>query len=166
MWAWIDSHTHVLHRHFRDGDVIDVRAVIRFSWQTAFPLERILRSPGVAPGFANGAEASAPAYEAIHSTLQAAKTTLREIVERTRRVEERALATPRLALRSKQIEMEVRAAARQVPKALSDDWWKPEPESTRRHPSGPVVNVEQIADSVLRQLNHRVSAWRERMGRR
>jgi len=166
MWAWIDSHTHVLHRHSREGDRIDVRPLIRFSWHHDSPLQRILRGAGVAPGFTSRAEPSAPAYEAIHTTLRAAKTTLREIVERTRRIEERALATPRLALRGKQIELEARPAARQVPKALSDDWWKPEPESARHRPSVPVLNVDQIAESVLRQLDHRVSAWRERMGRR
>jgi hypothetical protein len=34
-----------------------------------------------------------------------------------------------------------------------------------RAPSSPPVNVDQIADTVMRQLDRRLVSWRERMGR-
>jgi hypothetical protein len=177
MSAWIDYHTHVAFRQFRGGDSIDIHQITRFSWTTDSALQRIFQRAGIAPVLANRAEGAgspniehspALSHQTIHMTLRAAKSTFREIVEGKRRIEERAAVATRLALRGKAAELEAlaRMPARQISKALSDDWWRPEPESTRHRSAAPAVNVEQIAETVLRQLDQRVTSWRERMGRR
>jgi hypothetical protein len=93
------------------------------------------------------------------------KALLREIVERTRRIEERVRVDKKLAAKSAAPEA-VSAESQELRRRTGPDWWKSEPaEQTRRAAATPAVNVDQIAESVMRRLDNRVSAWRERMGR-
>lgn len=91
-------------------------------------------------------------------------TLAREIVERSRRLEERVRVEKRLAARGPApvaITEQQEAARRAGP-----DWWKTDPPSRGVRPvPAPPVNVDQIAETVMRRLDQRVSAWRERTGR-
>jgi hypothetical protein len=115
-------------------------------------------------------EAAAPApLDLVHrwsfrEQRTQSKTLLREIVERTRRLEERVRVEKRLVARGASL-----AAATEQQEAdrrAGPDWWKSDaPMRSPRPPALPALNVEQITETVMRRLDQRVSAWRERMGR-
>ena len=161
----------VSHRHLVAGDVASVNPAIQLAWTIGSPAERILqRASGD-----NRAERTLAArqdslvqrYETRQTTFAAVKTTVRDVTERLRRVEERTGVPARLVLRGAQTELDgqARAAALQAAKLPSGEWWQAETSSMRQKPAAPGLNIDQLADTVLRQLDRRVGAWRERMGR-
>ena len=104
-------------------------------------------------------------------------------VQRRRR-QEFEIAAERLVHRSERWEVrsgeraEMRLAARTAaPRAAAEssfttEWRTPSSAPASRHaaftqpaPAPPAVNIEQLADQVMRQLDRRVIAHRERMGR-
>jgi hypothetical protein len=91
-------------------------------------------------------------------------TTVRNILARTRRVEEQVTVRTQFAARSG--DAPAQTDPRRPQPRENTEWWRPEtPPSGNRQPAQPVVNVDQIADTVLRQLDRRMGAWRERQGR-
>jgi hypothetical protein len=177
--AWIHLHNHV-HNWVRGqrrapADAVAVQPLIQFALTFGSPLGRILQRAPAASAEQTPDHRSelsrdgvaSPGLETFHATFRSARTTLREIVERTRRIEESERVVTRLVSRGQAIEAgaAARPASKPSPQALSGEWWQPEPESARYRPPTPAVNVDQIADTVLRQLDRRVGAWRERMGR-
>ena len=82
-----------------------------------------------------------------------------ERVERTFAGRDLVLAAPAAPARRPAAETDLIAASVAAPMRLSAD-----PRGTRE-PSPPAVNVDRIADQVLQQLDRRVTAWRERLGR-
>lgn len=90
------------------------------------------------------------------------------ILRTTRRVEDSALPRPAATLRaapahSSEPTVEVAATSRPPRPQMPPDTW-----AARNLPSSATsagVNVDQITDHVLRQLDHRITAWRERTGR-
>jgi hypothetical protein len=92
------------------------------------------------------------------------RTLLRDIVERTRRLEEKVRVDKRLVARAAPSPAAAAQAQEDLRRA-GPDWWKePTAHSVRPAPA-PAVNINEIAETVMRRLDHRVSAWRERMGR-
>jgi hypothetical protein len=93
------------------------------------------------------------------------RSLLQELSDRTRRIEERVHVERRLVARERG-SSNVSAEAQELRRRMGPDWWRSEPAAPRQinSPSAP-VNVEQIAETVMRQIDHRVSAWRERTGR-
>ncbi|HEU0139788.1 MAG TPA: hypothetical protein VFQ79_08765 [Bryobacteraceae bacterium] len=90
---------------------------------------------------------------------------VQRVIERTRRVEHRMPPASRILpqVAMKPVEAAAangRGASIPVTGRTSDD-------ATRFRPSAAPaqINVEQITDHVLRQLDHRLLAWRERTGR-
>ena len=89
------------------------------------------------------------------------------VLARTDRVETRAtsrdlvLAAPPAAAtpRRAPVEAELLQASMASQARMSSGSWG------GREPSSPPLNVDRLADQVLQQLDRRVSAWRERMGR-
>jgi hypothetical protein len=92
------------------------------------------------------------------------KTLLREIVERTRRLEERVRVDKRLVARAVHSPA-ADAQAQDDLRRSGPDWWKEPAAQPARTAPAAAVNVNEIAESVMRRLDQRVSAWRERMGR-
>jgi hypothetical protein len=115
-----------------------------------------------------GAAVSHPQYSFAKPGLIATTTLIRGIIERTRRIEQHVQVQARLAARpaassSQALEAERAAQARKT----GADWWKEDSGEARSRVAvnHQPVNVDQIADKVMRQLDSRVGAWRERMGR-
>jgi hypothetical protein len=120
-------------------------------------------------GSAAGAKDSLERYlrfeESVSRNLEVRSSELlRMAVERTRRVENRA-ATRELVL--------VRTPGPRAGGTAEEDrrtpaHWSAETSgfaAYSRPPAAPPVNVDQIADTVMRQLDRRIGSWRERMGR-
>jgi hypothetical protein len=91
---------------------------------------------------------------------------IKRVTARTDRVEWRAagrdlvLAVPAAAAAPRRtVESELLPASKASHRRLSNDPW------SGREASASPVNVDRIADQVLQQLDRRVTAWRERMGR-
>jgi hypothetical protein len=167
----VNFQNHVLHRHLVAGDAASVDPTIQLAWTIGSPVERILQR---ASGGNRAERAPAPRqdalvqrYETRQTTFAAVTTTVRDLTERLRRVEERTGVPARLVLRGAQTELDgqARTAALQAAKLPSGEWWKDETASMRQKPAAPGFNIDQLADTVLRQLDRRVGAWRERMGR-
>jgi hypothetical protein len=102
---------------------------------------------------------------ALRIEEHAMRVLAKEIVQRSRRVEER------ISVRTKFIQRGATsdgAPQRMQTGARPDgpEWWKAEPaRHAPRQAAMPAMNMDQITETVLRQLDHRVGAWRERMGR-
>lgn len=89
----------------------------------------------------------------------------REIVERTRRLEQRMHLEKRLVARGAASSAAIRES-QDAAHRTGSDWWKSEtPMRSPRTPSSPAINVDQITETVMQRIDQRVSAWRERMGR-
>lgn len=106
-------------------------------------------------------EASAPAI--VHSS----RTLLRDLTERTKRIEERSAIQTRYTVRAAE-QGPADPSRAEAGKRGSEEWWKAETTPrTRPHAASIApINVEQITNNVLNQLDQRIGAWRERMGRR
>jgi hypothetical protein len=171
----------ISQRHFNTGGPLFLQPVIRLALylhsSTAQPSQR---SAPPATTFARRASktnlmtARAPLTKAIfrrsttHINVLPERTLVREMVERTRRIEERVTLRTKLAQRSGEAAAPEDRRTAPPGKRSSDEWWKSdaaEPLSRRASSISPTVNVDQIAESVMRQLDRRVGAWRERMGR-
>jgi hypothetical protein len=92
------------------------------------------------------------------------KTLLREIVERTCRIEERVRVERRLVARTAPAPA-TGSDAQDIARRSGPDWWKDAAPQISKPAATPAVNVNEIAETVMRRLDQRVSAWRERMGR-
>lgn len=106
--------------------------------------------------------------EHVGSTSAVARTIAREIVERTVRIEDTVplrthFAAPVMA--QQQIPETPAALDRQMPARTEDQWWEPGSASPRQRSIAPTINIDHLADTVMRQIDHRIGAWRERMGR-
>jgi len=90
---------------------------------------------------------------------------IRLVTERTRRVEERVPARELVVAR--QAPAEPRESGKEPGRTPSG--WMSEPAAAagwnRPMPAPPAASVDQIADNVMRLLDRRIGAWRERMGR-
>lgn len=165
MVSWISSWNNVIHKYSVVGGPLSVQANLR----VALVGQIVVPVSARAQALANDSAREPAHTSALESTAgQPSKhTLLRDIVERTRRIEQRVQVHTHLVSRPT-----ANAAGPEVERALhakrtSAEWWNQDFGDTRSHPSPPqpTVNVEQITDSVLRQLDRRVGAWRERMGR-
>jgi hypothetical protein len=108
---------------------------------------------------------SSAAFETIHTEQLHTRSLLRELSDRTRRIEERVRVEKRLVARERG-STNVSAEAQELRRRMGPDWWKSDPTAQRQlHTPAAAVNVDQIAEKVMRQIDHRVSAWRERTGR-
>jgi hypothetical protein len=174
---WI-AQRNILSQHFADGAPVLGRHQLRLALHWSSPLARILRTtrtvntPLAFVGRMVTGERPAeraPADSSHIRTLQGeqtqTKTLLREIVDRTRRIEERVRVEKLLAARGVP-SAAASAEVRELRRRSGPDWWKSEPAAQQQRPAATsAVNVDQIAETVMRQLDHRVNAWRERMGR-
>jgi hypothetical protein len=110
-------------------------------------------------------EANSAAYETLYTEQRHSRSLLRELSERTRRIEERVRVEKRLVLRERG-STNVSAEALELRRRMGPDWWRADTTAQRQHATpAAAVNVDQIAETVMRQIDHRVSAWRERTGR-
>ena len=101
----------------------------------------------------------------LHTEQRHSRSLLRELSERTRRIEERVRVEKRIVIRG-QGSTNASAEAQELRRRMGPDWWKPETTAQRqRSAPAAAMNVDQIAETVMRKIDHRVSAWRERMGR-
>jgi len=134
---------------------------------TVLPVERQAPSPRLAAAMV----AQAPEYWHHYSnrTEERVLTIARQVVRQTQRVEERVHESMALLTRQTQ------AAAHQVTSTLATTEhtaagqpaitgvptppWMPHPSPT------PAINLEQLTDQVMRQMDRRMTAWRERRGR-
>ncbi|MCZ2079427.1 MAG: hypothetical protein HUU41_05785 [Bryobacteraceae bacterium] len=140
--------------------------VLAQRFQTAFAV-RV--EPGVLrTGFSAGAQrtandsASPPPYYVAGPRTH---VSMQRVIERTRRVEHcippASRILPRVAIQPVET---VAANGRGISMPVMDR--TPDAATRFRPPAAPVqINVEQITDHVLRQLDHRILAWRERTGR-
>lgn len=83
-------------------------------------------------------------------------TAVRPVVRESLDFEHSLLSTPKAELKR---ESEPILAERQIPTWVATQ----RPAATTPHI--PEVNIAQIADQVMRHLDHRISSWRERRGR-
>lgn len=124
--------------------------------------------PGVLrTGFSAGGHRTAndPATPMRYPGVLHTHVSVQRVIERTRRVEHRMPPASRIL---PQVAMKpVEAAAANGRGASIPVMGRPPDDATRfRPPAAPAqINVEQITDHVLRQLDHRILAWRERTGR-
>jgi hypothetical protein len=115
--------------------------------------------------FKTTTEASSAAYQTLYTEHRHSRSLLRELSERTRRLEERVHVEKRLVLRERG-STNVSAEAQELRRRMGPDWWRADTTAQRQHASpAAAVNVDQIAETVMRQIDHRMSAWRERTGR-
>ena len=174
----IHFHNSVAYRHLSGDTSIVVRPVVR--------LAVLLRGQGrsMLPGSHAGDRAAGPADEsrtimaveevnAMRQVLTRLErstanvsidTTVRNILTRSRRIEEHVTVRTRFAARPQDLQGQM--DERRAQPRDNKEWWRSEaaPSLNRQAPQ-PVLNVDQIADTVLRQLDRRVGAWRERQGR-
>jgi hypothetical protein len=151
------------------------RPVIRLALNAPTPVTRILKTYSTFPATraetaelpqrrpAGVTETTLLSYKTFRREERSLQTFFQQIFERTRRWEERVSVRTRFA--AKAIPWEAERAQGRPQKAASQEWWKAELSSAPRQPSLPAMNIDQIADTVLRQLDRRVGSWRERMGR-
>jgi hypothetical protein len=89
---------------------------------------------------------------------------LRLALERTRRVEHRVSTREFVLVRAPG----ARGAGSAEENGRTPTHWTAENSGVPAYPrplAAPPVNVDQIADTVMRQLDRRIGSWRERMGR-
>lgn len=110
-------------------------------------------------------ETNSAAYQTLYSEQRHSRSLLRELSERTRRIEERVRVEKRLVAREHG-STNVSAEAQELRRRMGPDWWRSDASAQRQRATpAAAVNVDQIAETVMRQIDHRVSAWRERTGR-
>jgi hypothetical protein len=176
--AWIIQQT-VVHQHIAGNQSILLRPVIRLALHAPSPVERILLRATSLKTIESPAPTSAQSPQNVtavqtltllrHRTARVEERTgqviRKEIVQRTRRMEDH------VSLRTKFVKRGVAAdtapnRAQTTIRPDGPDWWKgPPPAYSPSQPLLPAVNMDQITETVLRQLDRRVGAWRERMGR-
>jgi hypothetical protein len=108
---------------------------------------------------------SSPLELTVFTTPQRLEKQMREVQERTRRIEERVFSRTFVLARPASLASAERSSGTGArPEA---EWWQSpapaEPERPRTAP--PAFHLDQIADNVMRQIDRRIGAWRERMGR-
>jgi hypothetical protein len=173
--ARIHRHSH-LYQHIAGWSSILFRPTIRLTLNAPSPVTRILRlasmihaAPYTRPAEAHEADTARVTdttvlrQKTLRLTDSSVRTVFQQISERTRRLEERV--SMRTTFASKTNSSDSHDAQSRQHRPGSQEWWKSEPSLSPRQPSMPAMNIEQITDTVLRQLDHRVSSWRERMGR-
>jgi hypothetical protein len=176
--AWIAQQTTV-HQHIAGTHSILLRPVIQLSLHGPSPVERILLRAATLKTIESPAQASeerSPSTSAIQTMNLLHRRTARveertaqivwkEIVERTRRIEDRISVRTKLAKRGGAPDGAPNRAQTAI-RPDGPDWWKgPSPAYVPSQPALPAMNMDQITETVLRQLDRRVGAWRERMGR-
>ncbi|MGC1421515.1 MAG: hypothetical protein WA815_04150 [Terracidiphilus sp.] len=110
-------------------------------------------------------EANFAAHQTLHTEQRHSRSLLRELTERTRRLEQRVRIAKRLVIREHG-STSVSAEAQELRRRMGPDWWRADTTAQRQRATpAAAVNVDQIAETVMRQIDHRVSAWRERTGR-
>jgi hypothetical protein len=91
---------------------------------------------------------------------------VRRTLRRVRRVEEGTLAAPRRTLRQAPRPQEALSTSASVPNTFAGVPFRPSP-----HPPSPAfaqglqVDVGALTEQVMRKIDHRLTAWRERTGR-
>jgi hypothetical protein len=160
-------------QHFVTSTMLSVHPAIRFAWHAhahTHLSHSFSRNEGQLSAPA-GVNAFLSRFETVHHqpspgerVLRPAHTLFRNLVERTKRTEERSTVGTRYASLSRA----ERGALPEAVKRSSSEWWQPEsaPRTRAMPASTPPVNLEQITNNVLSQLDQRIGAWRERMGRR
>jgi hypothetical protein len=175
--TWIAQRNLFLH-HSASNSSIVVKPLLRLSlhWTrtaasfTRSSLSATAADPAPAAPIAIRETAPVAPIDLIHRwTLREqrsqSQTVMREIVDRTRRLEERVRVEKRLVARGTPSPAAI-AEQQDAARRSGPDWWKSDPPARGiRPPAAPAVNVDQIAETVMRRLDQRVSAWRERMGR-
>jgi len=95
------------------------------------------------------------------------RSLLREILERTRRLEERTRLEKRLVVRGAAASSVASSEQEDAARRAGPDWWKPgTPMHSPYAAQALTVDVDQVTETVMRRIDQRVSAWRERTGRR
>jgi hypothetical protein len=90
---------------------------------------------------------------------------LRQVTERNRRIEERTATRELVVVRQPSSRaMDVSAERQHPPSAWPPEAFSP-PAWSRPPIAPPAPDVDRIAENVMRLLDRRVGAWRERMGR-
>jgi hypothetical protein len=175
----------LITRHHHAHSTMNLRAEMQFAiasniTQQFYPQNFVRRpeSPAfrfvqAAPPFAaRRQEAGAGERRAIVSaggpdTSPQTQSLMRLIVDRTQRIEERVMRRELVVARAASAPV---ASDKVLPhNNRGQEWWQQasEPGAQRQASRAAVqgMNVEQITENVLRQLDRRVGAWRERMGR-
>jgi hypothetical protein len=173
---WIARHN-VVTPQFASNASIEVRPVLQLALHWSRSVSSLYRSSVVNASIsAHSSVVASPSADPAaradqqhrwtrHEEPTDSRTLMREIVERTRRLEERVRVEKRLALRSAPSTAAV-AEAQDAARRSGPDWWKWEPAQQAARPApAPAVNINEIAETVMRRLDNRVTAWRERMGR-
>lgn len=110
-------------------------------------------------------EVNLAADQTLYTEQRNSRSLLRELSERTRRIEERVRVEKRLVIREHG-STNISAEAQELRRRMGPDWWRGDATAQRQRATpAAAVNVDQIAETVMRQIDHRVSAWRERTGR-
>jgi hypothetical protein len=93
-------------------------------------------------------------------------TSIKSISNRVKRIEERVARTEAVTVvrvnaetKSEPARMEHSSRALPAGGEIHSSWAQP------RQAEASSISVERITDNVIRQLDHRITAWRERMGR-
>jgi len=119
--------------------------ILRSLVSPAFPLQRFVK-PQVITAL----------QPVIMNAGRDVHTAVRQIVRETTRVEHRLIAKREPEARR---ESETKFAERKnVPSLVTN-------RAAAVTPTMPEINISQITDQVMRQLDHRISSWRERRGR-
>jgi hypothetical protein len=153
---------------------------------TVLPVESQAPSPSLAAAVVAQAPGQAPlqlvlqghqridAFTRWHHSSNRAEarvlTIARQVVRQTQRVEERAPGS--MALITRQTQATVRQAT-STPVTTTEHMAASQPgiASVPTHPwmtnpsPMPAINMEQLTDQVMRQMDRRMTAWRERRGR-
>jgi hypothetical protein len=174
--AWIVQRNTLVRPSARNNWVV-MKPVLRLSlqWTRAANLSRGLQPATrgkTTPALPESSPGGIPvaAADLIHrwtfgKQITHSRTLLREIVERTRRLEDRIRVEKRMVARGVTATAVVREQQDAAHRA-GPDWWKSEsPMRSARAAPSPAINVDEIAETVMQRIDHRIRAWRERMGR-
>lgn len=91
------------------------------------------------------------------------RTIVHSLVERTRRMETHVRPQKYALVRKP----EPATSAPSPPPSSPREWWMEHTKSAQAQRfAAPTINVEQLTETVIRRIDQRVGAWRERTGRR
>jgi hypothetical protein len=112
-------------------------------------------------------ERRAEYHHSVDRRLSLTQQMLSRIVDRSERREERSLSREVVIVHAAPAGSRTgRDDTRTSVSRPAPDQWSSTSWPSTRSASAPTVNVDQIAETVMRQLDRRIESWRERTGRR
>jgi hypothetical protein len=174
----LQSWYRVLHRYSTALSPLSLIANMRLAWSVQPMISAIAAPSGprgalskalatktalVRPGHPGGVS---PRYATPAPERGSSQKLLRDIIDRTQRIEQRVSIHSSLVFRNP-----VSPAGQEPPpmqaSRAGDEWWKQSAPGPAARQSAPALtaNLEQITDNVLSRLDRRISTWRERVGR-